>query len=233
MARSGYFRGLILWSVIGGLAGVVRAEDAAVASPEPSAATAPAVPATPAANPIVTAPGSSTATTSVRPETPRRRRAISPEVAAQLSAASPKFTPAPPKPAPKPEEEEEDLRETDKPRNGIIRLPKYVVREPAPAVLNERAVNTKKGLADIAMKRYMTEGYKALNAFSLPLFGTSQTAMAMAMYEEDERLKNMSDLNESARMVSSTDKASGLYVKRQVDQAFMRQGDFDWRPIGR
>lgn len=209
-------------------------ESAAPATPTPS--TTGTSSATPAAspNPILsaTAPGPAKPTTSLSTTTPRRSRAISPDVAAQLSAATPKFTPPPPKPPPA-ETDETDLRELDKPRNGIIRLPKYVVREPTPPVLTERAVTTQKGLADLAMKRYGTEAYRALNRFSIPLFGTSAEQHAIAMYLEDERLKNMADLTDDARMVSATDKASGMYVKRQVESTFARPGDFDWKPIGR
>ena len=56
---------------------------------------------------------------------------------------------------------------------------------------------------------------------------------AMMLYEEDERLQNISALTEDARMVSASDKAAGLYIKRQVDEAFMHAPDFDWKPIGR
>ncbi len=186
-----------------------------------------------APNPIVAAPGPAKPAAAQQSTPMRRSRVISPEVAAQLAAAVPKYAPPPP---PKPEQapdDETDLREVDKPKNGIVRLPKYVVRQPRPAVLSERAVNTEKGLADLAMKRYITEGYRALNSFTLPLFGSSASQYALGRYEEDERLKNMSDLNDSARMVSATDKASGVYVKKEVDQTFIRPGDFDWRPLGR
>lgn len=184
----------------------------------------------PSASPIL-APAPSTDDAAAAPH--HRMRVISPEVAAQLSASVPKFTPAPPPPKPTPEDEQPDLRDIDKPKNSIIRLPKYVVHEKPPAVLSERAVNTQKGLADIAMKRYLTEAYRAMNPFTLPLFGTSPEATAMSMYAEDERLKNMSDLKDDAAMVSASDKAAGMYVKRQVDQTFIRPGDFDWKPIGK
>ncbi len=188
---------------------------------------------TSATNPIVTAPGPVKPPPAIVPTTPRRHRAISPDVAAQLSAATPKFTPPAPKPPPRAEEEEADLREIDKPKNGIIRLPKYIVREPTPPVLTERAVNTKKGLQDLAMKRYVSEGYRALNRFYLPLFGSSMENYAMQRYWEEERLGTMSELNDLSGMVSATDRASGYYVKKQADQATMRAPDFDWRPIGR
>lgn len=191
-----------------------------------------AAPSAPASgSPILAAPQPTSDDTATAPR--HRTRVISSDLAAQLSAATPKYTPPPPAPKPTPEEEQPDLREIDKPKNSIIRLPKYVVHEKPPPVLSEKVVNTQKGLADIAMKRYLSETYHALNPFTLPLFGTSPEATAMTMYAEDERLKNMSELKDDAGMVSTTDKAAGMYVKRQVDQTFMRPGDFDWKPIGK
>ena len=157
-----------------------------------------------------------------------RRRAISPEVQAQLSAMTPKFAPPPPKPAPKPEEELPDARETDKPRNGIIRLPTVVVQEPKNPVLTERAVNTQKGLTSIAVKRYISEVDKAMNRFTLPLFGQSVQARAMAMYAEDERLQNMGDLKDAATAAGMSDKASGSYILREANKTYLRSSDFGW-----
>lgn len=206
----------------------------AASGSEPAPASAPASEAlptspAPAVNPIATGPGPARPAPAELPGAQKRRRAISPEVAAQLAARMPKYTPPPPK-APEPDEDEGvDLRDIDKPRNEIIRLPKYVVREPRPPVLSERAIHTKSGLADLAMRRYVTEGYKALNSFTIPLFGSSAESYAMMRYEEDERLRNMKDLTETARMVTATDKAAGLYVKRQVQDTFMRPGQFERR----
>jgi hypothetical protein len=169
-----------------------------------------------------------------RTPTPERPRAISGAVAAQLAAAAPKYTPPPPKPEPKVEEEEPDMRDVDKPRNGIIRLPKYVVREPKPAVLNERAVNTAQGLKEIAMRRYFTDAGLALNRFQIPLFaslsteGNSNEARAMEMYREDERLQNMADMKDAARTSAVTDPAQGAYIRREVQKTYMRTNDFGW-----
>jgi hypothetical protein len=124
--------------------------------------------------------------------TGKRSRAISPEVAAALAAAAPKYTPPPPKPEPKPESELPDMREIDKPANQIIRLPKVIVQEPRSPVFTERSISTPKGLTDIAMRRYISDADRALNRFTLPLFGTSKEARALEMYAEDERLRNMS-----------------------------------------
>ncbi|MSU66554.1 MAG: hypothetical protein EXS38_10730 [Opitutus sp.] len=163
---------------------------------------------------------------------PSRARAISPEVAAQLASVMPKFSPRPPKPEPKPEEEAA-AAENDKPKNGIIRLPKYIVREPRPPILNERAIHTVKGLTEIAMRRYLTEMDMALNKFTLPLFGTSAAARALAMYAEDERLRNMSDMTDAARMVTATNKAAGSYIMRETKETFMRTSDFGWHNPGK
>lgn len=162
----------------------------------------------------------------------KRPRAISGEVAAQLAATMPKYTPPPPKPEPKPEEEQVDLRDVDKPKNTIIRLPKYVVQEPKSPVFSERAISTKKGLTDIAMRRYITEADRVLNRFTLPLFGTSAESRALAMYGEDERLKNMADLSDAASTVSKSDAAAGAYVRREAQKTYLRSSDFGWNGGG-
>jgi hypothetical protein len=194
------------------------------------AQTAPVTPSSPSAGNAIVKPREET---SPAPVTPRRSRVISPDVAAQLSAATPQFTPAPPKPPPTPEEEQPDLREVDKPKNGIIRLPKVVVHQKPPPVFSDQMIHTPKGLADLAVRRYMTETDRAMNGFTLPFFGASMESRALMMYEEDQRLKNMADLDEDARMISATDKAAGAYVKREATKATIREGDFDWHPIGR
>jgi len=184
-------------------------------------------------SPLLSTPAADGATAASSTPVRTRSRVVSADLAAQLAAATPKYTPPPPKPPAPDEDEATDLRDVDKPRNGIIRLPKYIVTQPRPPVLSERAVYTKSGLNDLAIKRYLSEGYRVLNGFTLPLFGTSAGARAMQMYDEDERLKNMSALNEDARMVSASDKAAGLYVKRQVQETYMHAPDFDWKPMGR
>ena len=192
-------------------AGVALVADAQVAPPQP-APTATKESAAPAAP---------------------RRRAISPEVAAQHSAVTPKYAPPAPKPAPTPEEEQIDMREVDKPKNGIVRLPKYIVQEPKSPVFTERVVNTQKGLADIAVRRYMSEADRALNRFTLPLFGTSMQARALAMYAEDERLDNMAKLNDAAATAGKSDPAAGEYIRKETQKTFLRSSDFGWHNGGK
>lgn len=203
----------------------------AILSPLASAQSA----ATPAgtSRPAVLAPaGPEKASAPAEASSPTRTRPISGEVAAALAAVSPKYTPAPPKPEPKPESEQVDLREVDKPKNGIVRLPKYIVQEPKPAVFRERDINTQKGLTDIAVRRYISDADRALNRFTLPLFGTSKEARALAMYAEDERLRNMSDLSEAAAAASKSDSAAGSYIRKEAQETFLRTSDFGWNGGG-
>lgn len=179
-------------------------------------------------------PATATGNVSTTPA-PARDRAISPGVAAALAASMPKYAPPPPKPAPVPEEELPDLRETDKPKNTIVRLPKFVVREAKPPVFRERDLNTKQGLANIAMRRYLTETDRALNRYTIPLFhpisllgGTSNQDRAMAMYAEDERLKNMSDVADQANMLLRSNSPAGSQLKADAQDTFMRREDFSW-----
>jgi len=131
-------------------------------------------------------------------------RAVSDNVAAQLAARMPHYTP-PPEPKPKAEEadaddngELADLRETDRPKNKILRLPDYVVREKKSPVLRERDIHSATGLAALATRRYLSETAQALNRYTLPFLGNGAQAYALARYAEDERLRTIRDLNETA-----------------------------------
>jgi hypothetical protein len=149
----------------------------------------------------------------------KKERPISDGVASALAASMPKYNP-PPKSDPA--DQDVDLREIDKPRNGIIRLPKYTVQEKKPPVFRERDIYTRGGLADLAQRRYLSATDRMLNRVTLPLFGTSSEARAMAMYAEDERLNNMSELKENARDIGQLDAEDGAYIKRVTDQTYMR-----------
>lgn len=182
------------------------------------------------------------ATPSLTPSTPspaapkdeaKPGRVLSNDVSAAISAGLPKFNPQP-APAPKPVEELADLRDTDKPKNKIIRLPEVLVREQRNPVLRERDVNTKEGLAAIAERRYITDADRALNRWNIlgarsTSGGNSTTARAMAMYAEEERLKNMAELNDDAGLVSASDKAAGAYIKREAQKTYQRSSDFGWK----
>lgn len=157
---------------------------------------------------------------------PPKKRAISAGLAAALSASMPKYNP--PKPVKKSVDDDVDMRDVDKPRNHIIRLPKYVVQEDKPPVFTEREISTSKGLAAIALKRYFTETTRALNAVTIPIFGVSKEAYAEMLYAEDERLKNISDLNSAARDVNLVDPANAKAIRQATQDTYNRGIDYTY-----
>jgi hypothetical protein len=149
---------------------------------------------------------------------PKRDRAISDELASALAASRPKFNP-PPKP--KPEDENVDLREVDKPRNGIIRLPKYTVQGQRPPVFRERDLYSLSNRTSLAMERY-----RGLN---FGPFSSLNRRYAVAMYEDQERLDNMADLNDTADAIGRADPEAGTYIRRATSETFMRSSDFGYK----
>jgi hypothetical protein len=189
-----------------GLTSFVRAE---------SPATPPAEPAT---LPALALSKRAAAADAGNPRTPvKHERLVSSEVAAAVASSLPKYQP-PPKPT---ERTASDLRETDKPKNDIIRLEKFIVREPKPPVFTERQLSTRKGLADLAMKRQ--PGLKIGN------FGGMNEGPALLMYAEQERLKNIADLNKDARDAkNSGDSSASDHILRENNRANYRPSDFGW-----
>jgi hypothetical protein len=165
-------------------------------------------------------------------------RAVSPATADLLKSALPKSAfvkPAEKKPgivAP-------GLRDADQPPGEIVSLPNYVVRESKAPDFTERDLHTPKGLQAVAMHRYFKEADRALNHFMLPLFapistkGTSNEVRGMTMYEDDERLKNLSEMADRTNMVLRSDAAAGSKVKKEAQQTFMRWQDMGWQGGGK
>ncbi|MBS0630498.1 MAG: hypothetical protein JSS11_01185 [Verrucomicrobia bacterium] len=201
----------------------LRAEPTA---PTPPLAGSTPAPAAPEAKPAATPPAAAPATPAGDDTQPRRYRST---LAAALADSMPKYDP--PKPVVKKAEDDEDvdLRDVDKPKNRIVRLPKYTVQGNKPPIFRERDINTTKGLADIAMRRYLSEVDRALNRFQLPLFGASNETRALAMYEEEQRLKNMADLNETAHSIGKVDPKEAAEIKRMNQDANMRWSDFGYQ----
>jgi replicative DNA helicase len=75
-----------------------------------------------------------------------------------------------------------------------------IVEGERPPVFTEREINTDKGLQELAVKRYFSDAAQALNAVSIPFLGMSKEEIAMRMWEEDERLRQMTDFEERATM---------------------------------
>ena len=150
-------------------------------------------------------------------------RAISSETATKLAGVAPKFASVAAKPAATDSAakttEPPDLRDIDKPRNTIVRLPNYTVREEKPPVIKERDVLTPKGRLEA--------GYKKHPGLHLGSFGIfSNDGVAMAMEAEDERLERKSEFEDLASLLRFTDPAGHATAKHEVQQAFMREPDF-------
>lgn len=137
---------------------------------------------------------------------PTRERALSPALAAALAERMPRYNPPPP-----PREPTEEEIAAAQPKNKIIRLPAVVVEEKRPPVFTERDVHTRKGMAELAVSRYLSELDRGvLNRYTLPLFGQSQEKRAMEAYLEEERLRHMdtaADREATIRASEGTDAA--------------------------
>jgi hypothetical protein len=161
-----------------------------------------------------TTPTSSTSST----DSGKKTRALSPKASSALSAG---FTYQPPKPVdPKDEEEEGDLRETDRPRNEIIRLPKYMVEGERPPVFAERNLYSTKNLQQLALQRYLGRG---INKYQL---GRTGKDTAMQMYWDDERLKNITEVNNQISLYRlGGDEARAQETKEESNSLILRTND--------
>lgn len=160
--------------------------------------------------------------------------AISDELAATLAVGRPKYLPA--KPVEKKFEEEElpDARDTDKPKNQIIRLPKVVVEGKRPPIFREPDIYTRKALGELLAKRYYSEGYLAFSRFihytPLRLFFPSAEQSALEQYYENERLRNMGELNQAAANAAKAgDLAGSEYIKAATKETYLRRMDWGWQ----
>ncbi len=167
---------------------------------------------------------------------PASPRAVSPAMADTLKAALPKSAFV--KPAEKTSAEPApDLRDIDKPRNEIVRLPKYVVREPRPPVFTDRELLGDRAFGEKLARRYYSEWYLAFNKLArwtpLALFLPSPGGSALARFYEEERLRKMGEFADLTNMVMRSDPIAGARVKDLTQEMFMRKSDFGWQGGGK
>ena len=139
----------------------------------------------------------------------------------QLADSMPHYSPPKPPPPPQPDV---DIRDVDKPRNTIKRLPKYMVRAPKPPVFRDKDLYTSDGLGALGMKKYA-----GLNFGPLPWLNQ---ATAKQMVEDDQRAANMADLEDTANAIgrgTKSDAAESEYIKKASSETYMRQ-DSSWTP---
>jgi hypothetical protein len=155
-------------------------------------------------------------------------RTVSAGVAAALSAGMPHFTP--PTPTPTPAAEPLDMRDIDKPKNEIHRLPKYVVREARPPNFRNRDLFTMDGMLDLTMKNHA--GLRFGNILGLNS-ENKPGSPAYQMMVDDERQENMDDLKDTAHAISQGDPSGASYILQQSQATYMRGGgDWDWSASG-
>jgi hypothetical protein len=167
----------------------------------------------------------------VEPKKADDRQITDSDLAGALIDSMPKYSP------PKPDQNvlgPDAAADTDVPKNGIIRLPKYVVTRDRSPVFTERNSYTKEGLEALAIKRYLSDfDSKLLDRWSIPFLTMSPGDRALQMYNEDERLANMQDLNQEADTISKTgDPAEGEFIKKATQDTYMRTMDWGWGAKG-
>lgn len=122
----------------------------------------------------------------------------SPDVAKRVIVGLPKYSPPPPeKPEPKPGDPvkpitPEDIARAANPDNAdVLVLPKMTIKQKPRPRLNPQLVATPQALGADFLKRRTTELDRALNKFTLPLFGVSAEQQAL----EDYRRERARELN--------------------------------------
>jgi hypothetical protein len=176
---------------------------------------------------LVPAPPASAAAASPASAPPPLRNAAdkpqSSELSAMLAARMPAYTPPPPPPPPEPEGEAVDLRDVDKPKNRIIRLPKYVVHAEKPPIFREKDIYTQDGINRLAMLRYSGLGIVPGSQLNRGIAGE--------MYREQDRLNAMSALEDSAAaMQRGGDKEEAKFIRAASRSTY--QQSLDWGAAG-
>lgn len=160
------------------------------------------------------------------PPQPKAVQEASPETESLLKARRPKFDPPKPVPPPKPDDQLPDMRDIDKPKNQIVRLPKVVVTEKPPPIFSQREINTKDGLAEIAAKTYLANPRNmspAAAAAQRMIFG----GYALEQYQEQERLNNIASLKDTAGVFQRAgDKDEANLLKNVSADTYLQRGDF-------
>src|SRR5581483_274784 len=136
-------------------------------------------------------------------------RNLSPAMAAQLATVAPKFAvvaAAEPRFA-------VPAAEADKPRNGIVRLPAYLVQEMRIPDFPARRMLTPLGRIDLAFHRH-----PGLNLGPLAFLNAG---IGLAMLEEEERLERMAEARDLLSLLPDPKSTSYRDLKRSMDGSFM------------
>lgn len=172
--------------------------------------------------------------TAAGPRAPQPGRALSPRASAAISAGF-KYTPPPP-PKAETDEDEVDLRDVDKPKNEIVRLPRYTVTAKKPPVFRDRALYTQDELKQLAMSRHLSKldtgllnkwtASARLNSWASIGLGSSNEDRAMEMYLENERLQNMDAMQQDISLLRATGETERAdQARKNYYDTFLRRRD--------
>lgn len=142
-----------------------------------------------------------------------RPRFTSPGTAAKIATRMPQYVAPNPAAGPAP-----DLRESDRPKNTIIRLPDYIVRSENRSLPNAREVLTEQGRLDLAMKR--------LRGLRIDRVTGRNNRIALAMQAEADRLEDMAYFNELLDLVATDDPAKAKQLRAQWQQTYLRSDEW-------
>ena len=147
-------------------------------------------------------------------------RPVSPAIAAEISLVMPAYAPG--SSSASSGSPTADLRNVDKPKNQIPRLPaemmqKYVVRESRVPVFRTRDLYTKAGLIDLSLKEH--PGLHFGNFFNLNAKAAYETEVEEQLRAEKLELDDLS----RAMAIGSDHEEEALMEKARIDAAFNSQ----------
>lgn len=138
-----------------------------------------------------------------------RTQRVSATTATRVLATAPKFIPPT---APGTDHPTDTDRPHDKPSNGIVRLPDYIVKEPKAPAFKARELLTGYGRLQL--------GYKLNPGLRLGPLPLLNDGVALTMLEENVRLERKAEMEDLTNLITSpTDRAK---AKHGAQEAFMR-----------
>lgn len=151
-------------------------------------------------------------------DTPRIK---SSELARALSDSLPQYQ------APQPQAAAQPKPEDDQPRNGIIRLPNYVVKEARPPIFTEKQLYTKQGLTDLNISRYVgLDPSKMPSPLAANITRFLFADGANQDYEDAQRQAAISDAGDMAQNAAiAGDPGESEFIKRVSNDTYLRSAN--------
>ncbi len=111
------------------------------------------------------------------------------------------------------------LREFELETPNALHLPRFIVRGERPPLFSEREFYTRKGLLEVAKQRYLTETHRALNPFPF-----MQNSYAMRRYREDERSRQMGEMDRLVNLAELSGELEETQKLRRESKRIFNRG---------